>query len=228
VSIDKAKALKAAQKYLARGQLDRAIVEYEKIVGSDPTDSRSLLKLGDIYTRQGDPRGAAATYRKVATQYADQGFFLKAMAVYKQILKLDPSDLDASESLGEVYELLSLASDAVSTYEYVAEAHARAGTPEKAIKALGRLCELDNSNVANWIRYAEMLSKTNRIDEASVAFGRGADLLKSQGRIDDYIKVTERLLFHSHEDIARARDLAQIYVERNQGKAALPHLQTCF
>jgi tetratricopeptide (TPR) repeat protein len=228
VSIDKAKALKAAQKYLARGQLDRAIEEYEKIVEADPNDSRSLLKLGDVYTRQGDPKGAATTYRKVAAQYADQGFFLKAMAVYKQILKLDPSDLGASESLGEVYELLSLASDALSTYEYVAEAHARAGTPEKAIKVLGRLCELDSSNVANWIRYAEMLSKTNRIDEASVAFGRGADLLMSQGRIDDYIKVTERLLFHSHDDIARARDLAQIYVERNQGKAALPHLQTCF
>lgn len=228
MSIDKAKALKAAQKYLAKGQLDRAIVEFEKIVADDPKDARSLLKLGDIYTRQGDQRGAATTYKKVAAQYAEQGFFLKAMAVYKQILKLDPSDIAASESLGEMYELLSLSNDAVTTYEYVADAYARAGTPEKALKVLQRLTELDSGNVATWIRYAEMLSKTNRIDEAIDAFRRGADLLKGQDRIDDYIKVTERLLFHSHEEIERARDLARVYIDRGQGKAALPHLQTCF
>lgn len=228
MSIDRAKALKAAQKYLAKGQIDRAITEYEKMVASEPSDARSLLKLGDLYTRKGDTRGATATYRKVAQQYSQQGFFLKAVAVLKQILKLDPHDLQAVESLAEMYEKLSLTSDATGTYEQVVDAYARLGKPEKALGALGKLASLDQENVAAWIRYAEGLSKANRIDEAADAFRRGADLLRALGRTDDFVKVTERLLFHSTEDLDRARELAEIYIERGMGKAALSHLQTCF
>ncbi len=228
MSIDRAKALKAAQKYLAKGQIDRAIVEYEKMVASDPGDARSLLKLGDLYTRTGDNKGAISTYRKVAQQYAQQGFFLKAVAVYKQILKLDPGDLKATESLGEMYEMLSLTSDALSTFEQVADAYANSGKPDQALNALCKIAHLDPKNVAAWIRAAEALSKADRIDEAADAFRKGADLLKEQGRIDDYIKVTERLLFHSHEDLDRARELAGLYIERGQAKPALAHLQTCF
>jgi tetratricopeptide (TPR) repeat protein len=228
VSIDRAKALKSAQKYLAKGQIDRAIVEYEKMVGADPDDARLLLKLGDLYTRKGDNKGASQTYRKVAQQYAKQGFFLKAVAVYKQILKLEPGDLTALESLGEMYEMLSLVSDALATYEQVADAYTDQGKPDKALKALGKVAELESENVAAWIRYAEALSKTNQIDAAAEAFRKGADLLERQGRIDDYIKVTERLLFHSHEDLDRARKLAAIYIERGQAKTALTHLQPCF
>jgi len=228
VSIDRAKALKAAQKYLAKGQLDRAIVEYEQVVALDPKDPRSLLKLGDLYTRVGETKKAVATYRKVALQYGDEGFFLKAVAVHKQILKLEPGNFDAWEKLGEMYEALTLTSDAVATYEQVAEAAARLGKNETALRALGRASEVEPENVAAAIRYAEALSKADRIEDAVEAFRRGADLLKREGRLEDYMKVSERLLFHSHDDVERARELAELYLDRDRGKQALAHLQTCF
>jgi len=228
VSIDRAKALKAAQKYLAKGQLDRAIIEYEQVVALDPKDPRSLLKLGDLYTRVGDNKKAVATYRKVALQYGDEGFFLKAVAVHKQILKLEPGNLDAWEKLGEMYEALTLTSDAVATYEQVAEAAARLGKNDVALRALGRASEVEPENVAAAIRYAEALSKADKIEDAIEAFRRGADLLKKEGRLEDYMKVTERLLFHSHEDVERARELSELYLDRERAKQALSHLQTCF
>lgn len=228
MSIDRAKALKAAQKYLAKGQLDRAIVEYEQVVALDPKDPRSLLKLGDLYTRVGDNKKAVATYRKVALQYGDEGFFLKAVAVHKQILKLEPGNLDAWEKLGEMYEALTLTSDAVTTYEQVAEAAQRLGKNDIALRALGRASEVEPENVAAAIRYAEALSKADKIEDAIEAFRRGADLLKREGRLEDYMKVTERLLFHSHEDVERARELAELYLDRERAKQALAHLQTCF
>jgi pilus assembly protein FimV len=63
VSFDRTKALQSAQKYLAKGQFDRAITEYERLVQADPKDARLLLKLGDLYTRQGASKEASATYR---------------------------------------------------------------------------------------------------------------------------------------------------------------------
>ena len=120
VSVDRTKILEAAQKHLAKGAYDKAIVEFQKLVRADPTDVRTWLKIGDLYARKGSTKEAVDTYVKVADQYASQGFFLKAVAVQKQILKLDGSRLDVHLRLGEMYEQLQLVSDALATYETVA------------------------------------------------------------------------------------------------------------
>ncbi|HKU40490.1 MAG TPA: tetratricopeptide repeat protein, partial [Polyangiales bacterium] len=228
MSIDRAKAVQAAQKYLAKGQLDKAISEYERLVKDDPKDGRLLLKLGDLYTRQGANKEACAAYRKVAEQYAEQGFFLKAVAVCKQILKLDPTLLDVWERLGEMYEMLSLGNDAVATYEQVADAHARAGNHRKSARALEKVAELDPENVAARIRYAEVLSKLNKPEEAAAAFAQGAEVLKRQGRIEDYLKVGERLLYHQPDNLDFAREIAAAYLDRGEAKHSLAKLQACF
>lgn len=228
MSIDRAKVLQAAQKHLAKGQLDKAIAEYRRLMQDDPKDARTLLKIGDIYTRKGDTSGATAAYGQVAEHYADQGFFLKAVAVYKQILKLDPALLTAWEKLAEMYELLSLVSDALSTYDQLATAYTKANDTERALNALGKMVELDPENVPATIKYAEALSRAGRPEDAAQFFAQGAARLKDQGRIDDYIKVAERLLFHQPNDVELARELAGLYLERGDAKHALAKLQTCF
>ncbi len=228
MSLDRTKVLEAAQKHLAKGNYDKAIVELQKLVDSDPSDVRTLLKIGDLHTRKGSRREAIETYAKVAAQYAQQGFFLKAVAVYKQILKLDPSRLDIQLKLAEQYELLQLTSDALSTYEHVAAGYARSGDIDKALATLGKMTEIDPENIPVRIKYAEALSKAGRTKEAADAFESGASLLEAQGRIEDFIKVAERLLFHRPEDAQLSRKLASLYLERNDPKRALSKLQLCF
>ena len=132
MAVDRTKVLEAAQKFLAKGQYDKAIVEYQKLVKEDPSDVRTWLKIGDLFTRKGSRAEACETYLRVAKQYAEQGFFLKAVAVYKQILKLDPSRLDVSLALADMYEQLQLVSDA----------H-RCGSPD----AVDRTAEVDTSTL---------------------------------------------------------------------------------
>lgn len=228
MAVDRTKVLAAAQKHLAKGAYDRAIVEYQKLVEADPRDVRTLLKIGDLYTRKGANREATDTYHKVAEHYATQGFFLKAVAVYKQILKLQPTRLDITVRLAEMYENLQLVSDALQTYEQVAGAYARDGNIDRALATLGKMTELDPENVPIRIKYAEALSKAARTPQAATEFEEGARLLEEQGRIDDYLKVAERLLFHRPEDADLARKLARMYLERDDAKRALAKLQICF
>jgi pilus assembly protein FimV len=225
---ERTKVLEAAQKHLAKGNYDKAIGEFRKIVHADPGDVRTWLKIGDLYTRKGARKEAIETYLKVASQYGDQGFFLKAVAVYKQILKLDPARLDVQLQLAGMYEMLELSSDALSTYEHVAASYARNGDIDSALTTLAKMTELDPENIPVRIKYAEALSKAGRTKEAADEFQVGARLLNEQGRIDDYIKVGERLLFHRAEDMNLARDLARLYLERDDPKRALAKLQLCF
>ena len=228
MAVDRTKILAAAQKHLSKGHYDRAIAEYQKLVKADPRDVRTLLKIGDLYTRKGAHHEATATYNRVAEHYAKQGFFLKAVAVYKQILKLQPSRNDVSLRLAEMYENLQLVSDALSTYEQAASAFAREGDIDRALETLGKMAALDPENIPVRIKYAEALSKAGRREEAGNEFEAGADLLREQGRMDDYVKVAERLLYHRPEDSDLARTLAELYLQRSDAKRALAKLQLCF
>lgn len=228
MSVDRTKVLEAAQKHLAKGAFDKAIAEFQKLVKADPKDVRTWLKIGDLQDKVGQKKEAIETYSRVAEQYAQQGFFLKAVAVFKQILKLDATRLDIQLKLAEMYEQLQLVSDALQTYEMVAGAYARAGDMERALSTLGRMVTLDEGNIPTRIKYAEALSRAGKTAEAAKAFEAGAGLLKQSGRIDDYLKVAERLLYHRPDDVALSRELAQMYLDRNDGKRALAKLQVCF
>ena len=228
MAINRNKVLEAARKYQSRGQYDKAIGQYKKLIDADKRDVRSLLKIGDLYVRKGDRGSAIETYESVAGHYAQQGFFLKAIAVYKQILKLDPSRLDAQVRLGEMYEQLQLISDAMSVFEDVSNGFMRAGDTDQALAMLGKMVELDPEHIPVRIKYAEALSRAGRTQEAADEFEQGALLLRDQGRLDDYVKVAERLLYHRSNDVRVAKELAETYIARRDPKRALAKLQICF
>ncbi|QQR90143.1 MAG: tetratricopeptide repeat protein [Myxococcales bacterium] len=225
---DRTKILEAAQKHASKGFYDKAIAEYQKIIASDPRDIRTLLRVGDLHSRKGDLSEASNVYSRVAEQYARQGFFLKAIAVYKQILKLDPSRIDIAMRLAETYKQLALVSDALSTYEHIAALHFERTEYSQGLSALAMMVDLDPTNVPVRIKYAEALSQHGSTMAAAEQFEAGAQLLKEQNRTDDYIKVCERLLYHRSDDTALAKEIAALYLKRKNPKLALTKLQICF
>src|SRR5512141_641055 len=106
MAVDKNKVTAEATKLIQKGQFDKAIRAYEKILADDPRDVRVLLKVGELQQKKGDNRAAAETFGRVADAYGEQGFFLKAVAVYKQIIKLTPDDARVNERLASLYQQL--------------------------------------------------------------------------------------------------------------------------
>ena len=52
VAIDREKVLQAAQNFVEKKKYDKAVVEYQKIIQEDPNDARTLLKIGDLQSKQ--------------------------------------------------------------------------------------------------------------------------------------------------------------------------------
>ncbi len=225
---NKNKIISSAQKYIAKGQWDRAIKELQKLVADDPSDVRTLLKLGDVFSKKGDRENATKVYKQVAESYSEQGFFLKAVAVYKQILKHDPKHLAVTLKLAELYEHLGLQSEAMQQYQVAASIHDDLGETKQSLEVLERMVELDTDNVASRIKLAESYSREGMTDKAAEQFERAAEILKGQARIDDYIKVAERLVYHAPNRLAIVMDLAKLYLQRGDTKRGLAKLQLCF
>jgi pilus assembly protein FimV len=228
VAFNKEKVMDAARKYVDKGQIDKAVKEYLRIVREDPKDVRVWLKIGDLYAKKGSKQEATETYLKVARFYQEQGFYLKAVAVYKQILKLDPRLVEVNLKLAELYRQLGLMSDAMQHFESVAAHFHREGKTKEALATVRQLVDLDPENVATRIKLAELYSKEGLVEEASVEFGQACEHLRKQGRQDDFIKVAERLLWHKPERNDLARELAGLYLRRNDPRRALQKLQACF
>jgi lipopolysaccharide biosynthesis regulator YciM len=65
-----------------------AIARLLELLRANPSDVRSRLKLADLYAKDRDYLDAIEAYEWVAKHYAEQGFVLKAIAVYTQIRRM--------------------------------------------------------------------------------------------------------------------------------------------
>ncbi len=103
----------------------RAIEQLLELVRADPSDVRSRLKLGDVYARSGDVARALTMYEEAGRYYAQEGFALKAVAVYKQICKMVVRDaphlrrryLHVPPILANLLQQLGLLNDAVAALD---------------------------------------------------------------------------------------------------------------
>ena len=74
----------------------------QKIVLVERKNPQTYLKLGDIYQRTGDSVNAIVSYHQAAWLLRSQGFFQKAIALYKIILRLDPYNSEAISNSKEL------------------------------------------------------------------------------------------------------------------------------
>jgi tetratricopeptide (TPR) repeat protein len=228
MAVDKNKVIADATKYVQKGQLDKAIRAYEKILGEDSNDVRVLLKLGELHQKKGDQRSAAEAFGRAAEAYANQGFFLKAVAVYKQLMKLAPDDVRVNERLAGLYQQLGILSDAMAQLQLVASAAERNGETAKLVETLRRMVDLDPDNVASAVKLGELYAKSGQAQAALEQLRRAADYLRRNNRADEYLKVAERIVAVDAADVALARELANIYLAKGDTKRALAKLQLCF
>jgi tetratricopeptide (TPR) repeat protein len=228
LAINRDKVEAAAIKLLQQGKYDKAIAELKKLVDDDKNDVRTLLKLGDTYVKIGNKKESIESYERAATIYTEQGFFLKAVAVYKQILRVDANIPELHLKLAELYQQLGLTSDALQHYQTVALAHEQAGRPRDALDMLKRMVDLDPDNIASRIKLGELFAQQGLAAEAVQELQNALSFLKTQQRYDDYVRVGEKLVAFDPNAVEVARELAQIYMQRQQPSVALGKLQLCF
>ncbi len=228
MAVDKNRVAADATKLVQKGQFDKAIRAYEKILAEDPRDVRVLLKIGELQQKKGDTGAAAATFGRVADAYAEQGFFLKSVAVFKQMLKLSPDDARVNERLAALYQQLGILSDAMAQLQVVAAAAERSGDDVKLLEILQRMTELEPENVPAAVRLGEQHARREESAQALTHLRRASEVLRRGNRAEEWLKVAERVAFLDPEDLPLTRELANVYLAKGDTKRALGKLQLLF
>jgi tetratricopeptide (TPR) repeat protein len=194
VAADKRKILENARKYAQKGAKDKALKEYQKLVKLDPKDAKLRLEIGDAYRRWGQVEEAIDTYQKVADQYMREGFDARAVAVFKQLLTLDPNRHSAYEPLADLYERMGLTSEAINALQTAADGYHKQGKKREALELLRKMATIDPSNTTSRIKVAELLRQENLQAEAATEYEQVAAELERQGDFDAAANVYRRLL----------------------------------
>jgi pilus assembly protein FimV len=194
MAFNKSKALENALKYLNQGKVNQAIAEYQMILRSDPKDQATLMTVGDLFARQGDMQHALEYFERLAQVYLADGFNSKAIAIYKKIAKLAPSEIAPLERLADLYVQQGVLSEARPLFLQIAEAHIKANRPPKAVEVLRRLLEVEPENPRVQMRLAELYNALGQKGDAAKTYLGYAQRLFDRGEAVEADKLAERAL----------------------------------
>ena len=119
--VDKEKILALAQRYILKGQSNKAIKEYLRLIEAAPKDKRLYLKLGDLYLKNAENEKAIKEYWKLADIYAEEDLNFRAISIYKRILSIDSNYIEAFHKIAELYLKEGLLGSARSSYQSILE-----------------------------------------------------------------------------------------------------------
>src|SRR5262249_43676056 len=226
--MDKNKIIEGAAKLVAKGAFDKAIREYQKVVDLDPRDVRVLQKMGELFQKKGDNPQAASFFTRVAEVYAQDGFFLKSVALDKQVRKLNPELVEVNVKLAELHQHLGLMPEGMAFFQVVVAHHERRGDTKATFATLKKMVDLDPENVSSRLKLAELYAREQMGGEALAEFKRSAEWLERNNRPDDRLRVLERNAALRPDNVQLARKRAHAYLARGDHKGALAKLQLCF
>lgn len=96
--------LRSAERSLARGQLEQAARRALELAAESAGDLSSLNRIGDLLVRADRVNFGVALFERVGRAYADDGFWAKAIAMYKKVLRYDPWRPDIQTRLAFLYQ----------------------------------------------------------------------------------------------------------------------------
>ncbi len=140
---DRETALKNAEKAIKLGKVDAAIAEYVKIVETHPRDWNSANALGDLYVRAKQIERGVQQYTRIADHLAEEGFYPKAAALFKKILKIKPEDEYAILQSGDLAAKTGKLVEAKQYFNQIAEKRKKKGDKKGATEIAIRLGTLD-------------------------------------------------------------------------------------
>jgi tetratricopeptide (TPR) repeat protein len=187
VAFDRNGTIRNAEKLLRQGKLDAAIAEYLRVLEDQPTDWNTANVLGDLYVRANQNDKAMEQFLKVAESLREEGQMVKAAALYKKILKLQPDNERALMEAADLVANQGLYADARAYLNVVLEKRRAAKDVRGAAMARVRLGGLDPSDYAARLDGARARLEMNDVNGAVGELTTIADELAEKARYDEAI-----------------------------------------
>jgi len=210
----------------AKGRGVGELVQLMKMSEEDPTDMRIKLKIGEIYFKKKQVDQGIAIFKEVGEHYIKEGFSLKAVAIYKNILKFSPGSVQFNENLAELFTKLSMPEDAMTQYRIVINYYQTHQMKDDAVRVSRALVQLNPENIDNRLKLAELLNIYGKSEEAFAEYQLLAkDLRKDMKRLDLLVDIYEKIILKKPDEKGLLRELCIFYLKLRDPKKVLRKIE---
>jgi tetratricopeptide (TPR) repeat protein len=220
LALDRDATLKKAEKLVRQGRLEPAIAEYLRIVEENPRDWSTANTLGELYVRAGQPDQAVEQYTRIAEHFVSEGFYPKAAALYKKVLKIVPQDETTQLRLAEISAKQGLLADAKSYLNAIASRRRAIGDRRGVAEIVVRLGSIDPADFEARLLAARTLEEMGDEAEAVVRFQALHIDFAEKGRTAEAIDALKELVRLSPLDLEARSRLAKAMIEAGDVVAA--------
>jgi pilus assembly protein FimV len=217
--------LQSAEKHVGKGKLDQALKDYLRVLDENPKDIATLNRVGDLYVRMNRQAESIPFFTRIAEFYSRDGFFLKAIAIYKKINKIDPARLDVYDRLADLYHKQGLTQDARSQYQVLADHYLKTGKTEDAVSAYKKMAAVDPNDLRIQVKLADLYRSSNQVDQAVMQYGLIGSMLLRRGAHDEAAAVFQKALELSPSDAGIQKNLVRSLIAQKNPAAAVAILK---
>ncbi len=223
---DREGTLRKAEKLLRQGKLDLAIAEYRAVIDDQPADWNTANTLGDLYFRAKQIDKAIACYNEIAAHLANEGFFSKAVALYRKILKIKPDEERAMWHLGNISARQGLLVDARSNFLALAEQRRARGDKRGEAEVRIRLSDLDGADLETRLSGARARVELGDPGTAVERLKQYAADLQDKGKNDDALRLLTEAAQLGPDDTSVRQLLVKAHTARGDFDAACRYATT--
>ncbi len=168
-------AIAKAEDFLRQGQPEKALLEFERVIESNPRMTVAYMGAGDIYREQGNYSMAEQRYGKAA--------------------EIEPANFQAQYKHGLVLQLLERISEAIQAYVRalrlqpddfnanlnLATAYLQIGEPAQAVRFGERAVQIDGRSAPGRINLGAIYAALDRHADAVVEYQQASELTELSG-----------------------------------------------
>ncbi|TLY33994.1 MAG: tetratricopeptide repeat protein, partial [Nitrospirae bacterium] len=163
---DKAAAIQKAQELAAQGRFDQGISQLRKLLDDSSNDANVYNAIGDLYLKQNSTAEAIQVFLDAARVFARDGFGIKAIAIFKKILKVDPGRAEIYTLQGDLNADRGLMSNAIADYLSGAKLYLKTGDSVRALDLYRKIIKLNPANMSVRLKAGELCLGQGLVEEA--------------------------------------------------------------
>jgi len=155
-----------ASYYESKGFYSRALAIYKKISKIDPDNVIIIVRMGDLFDRQGFTAEAKREYLKAEQRLRREKRTKELMFLYDKLIKLDRENISFKLNLADLFRQEGFIEEAASRLNDAAELLLERGQPEEAEKIIQQAQSLTGDDERTLTNLVEVLKRTGRRKEA--------------------------------------------------------------
>jgi len=211
---------KSARDFSLKGDYDNAIIIWKKIL-TLREDADTCNSIGDLYIKKRNQNEAIKFYTQAADKFNADGFYDKALAIYKKILNIVPFEVNTMASLGDLYAKKGLVNNAITYYLKAAEKFSRDRKIDESIDIFNKILLLNPSDIKIKIKMADLWLGKGLPEKAANEYASIANIYLEREDFDSSIEFFSKALNTDPQSVASFIGLSALAEKQNKAERAL-------